>query len=143
LTDEAWLALAVELAEHCSPSETAFSVGTVVVASGTEVARGWSRDTDPRAHAEESALVRAGARAAGATLFSSLEPCGARSAGRIPCAELIVAARIARVVFAWREPPIFVPRPAGAPHLTAAGIEVVELPAYAGAAAAPNRHLTG
>jgi pyrimidine deaminase RibD-like protein len=143
LTDEAWLAIAVQLAGQCSPSETAFSVGAVVVAAGAEVGRGWSRDTDPRGHAEESALARAGARAAGATLFSSLEPCAARSAGRVPCAELIVAASIGRVVFAWREPPIFVPRPTGAAHLTAAGIEVVELGAYADAAAAPNRHLTG
>jgi pyrimidine deaminase RibD-like protein len=143
LTDESWLALAVDLAARCVPAETAFSVGAVIVGpDGAEVARGWSRDTEPRGHAEESALARAGARAAGGTLYSSLEPCAARGAGRTPCAALIVAAGLTRVVFAWREPPTFVPRPAGAAHLTAAGIDLVELPAYAEAAASANRHLT-
>jgi diaminohydroxyphosphoribosylaminopyrimidine deaminase / 5-amino-6-(5-phosphoribosylamino)uracil reductase len=144
LTDEAWLAVAVELAGACVPSDAAYSVGAVVVgADSRELSRGWSRDAEPRAHAEESALARAGVRAAGATLFSSLEPCAARSAGRTPCADLIVTAGITRVVFAWREPPIFVPHPDGTAHLTAAGIEVVELPALAAAAASVNRHLAG
>jgi diaminohydroxyphosphoribosylaminopyrimidine deaminase / 5-amino-6-(5-phosphoribosylamino)uracil reductase len=144
VSDETWLVVAVELAGACVPSDTAFSVGAVVVATdGRELSRGWSRDTEPRGHAEESALAHAGARAAGATLYSSLEPCAARSAGRAPCAELIVTAGITRVVFAWREPPLFVPRPDGTAHLVAAGLEVVELPDLAAAAASVNRHLVG
>ena len=41
--DRHWLALACELAAQCPPSDTAFSVGAVVVAAdGTELARGHS-----------------------------------------------------------------------------------------------------
>lgn len=43
--DRHWLALACELAELCPPSDTAFSVGAVVVAAdGSELARGYSRE---------------------------------------------------------------------------------------------------
>ncbi len=46
--DHRWLALACELAAECPPSRTAFSVGAVVVAAdGTELARGYSRESDP------------------------------------------------------------------------------------------------
>ena len=56
--DERWMRLAVELAWLCPPSETAYSVGAVIVgADGTEVSRGYSREGgDPLMHAEESAL---------------------------------------------------------------------------------------
>ncbi len=55
--DHHWLALACDLAADCPPSETAFSVGAVVVArDGTELSRGHSREAgDPVVHAEEAA----------------------------------------------------------------------------------------
>uniref|UniRef100_UPI002FDBD909 dihydrofolate reductase family protein n=1 Tax=Streptomyces sp. IBSBF 2806 TaxID=2903529 RepID=UPI002FDBD909 len=82
--DRHWLALACELAERCPPSETAFSVGAVIVAAdGTELARGHSReDGDPVVHAEEAALAKldpADPRLRTATVYSSLEPCARRS----------------------------------------------------------------
>ena len=45
---------------QCPPSQTAFSVGAVVVAAdGTELARGYSREGgDPVSHAEEAALAK-------------------------------------------------------------------------------------
>ena len=76
----------------------------------------------------------------GSTVYSSLEPCGARSSRPHPCAELIVSAGITRVVFAWHEPPLFV-TPSGAAVLRAAGVEVVEVPELAAAARRPNAHL--
>lgn len=46
--DRNWLALVCEPASLCPPSETAFSVGAVVVAAdGTELARGYSRESNP------------------------------------------------------------------------------------------------
>jgi pyrimidine deaminase RibD-like protein len=141
--DRRWLARAVELARHCPPSSSAFSVGAVVVgADGRELASGYSRAGDPRDHAEEYALRRlpAGLDLAGATVYSSLEPCGARASRPRTCAELIIAAGVRRVVFAWREPAVFVNRQ-GAEILTAAGVEVVELPEFAAAARAVNEHL--
>lgn len=60
--DRRWLALACDLADRCPPSDTAFSVGALVVAAdGTELARGHSREGgDPVVHAEEAALAKLG-----------------------------------------------------------------------------------
>lgn len=140
--DARWLGLAVELAGRCPPSTTAFSVGAVVVdAAGTVLAEGWSRAADPHDHAEEVALrALAGRDLAGATIYSSLEPCGARASRPATCAALIVAAGLRRVVFGWREPDLFVPG-TGADVLRAHGVEVVERPELAAAARAVNAHL--
>ncbi|MEW2357747.1 deaminase [Spirillospora sp. NPDC029432] len=136
--------LACELARRCPPSETAFSVGAVIVgADGHEIARGFSRESDPHDHAEEAALARAaGPALAGGTVYSSLEPCGERKSRPLTCTDRIIAAGLARVVFAWREPALFVPG-TGAERLRAHGVEVVEMPALAGLAREPNAHLLG
>jgi 5-amino-6-(5-phosphoribosylamino)uracil reductase len=144
--DHHWLALACELAERCPPSDTAFSVGAVVVAAdGTELARGHSREGgDPVVHAEEAALAKtdpADPRLAGATVYSSLEPCARRASRPAPCARLILDAGVRRVVTAWREPDTFVAAADGSGVLTAAGAQVVVLPEHAERAQAPNRHL--
>lgn len=143
--DRAWLAVACELAAQCPPSDTAFSVGAVVVADdGTELARGYSRENDPRDHAEEGALAKVpvgDVRLAEATIYSSLEPCAKRASRPRPCARLIEDAGIRRVVTAWREPDTFVPGADGTALLENAGITVIELPEYADAAQKPNQHL--
>ncbi|MFI2414104.1 dihydrofolate reductase family protein [Streptomyces sp. NPDC018947] len=146
--DRHWLALACELAELCPPSGTAFSVGAVVVADdGTELARGYSREGgDPVVHAEEAALAKTGPadpRLAGATVYSSLEPCARRASRPAPCARLILDAGVRRVVTAWREPDTFVPGADGSGVLAAGGADVVLLPEYEERAKAPNRHLDG
>ena len=144
--DERWMREAVELAWLCPPSETAFSVGAVIVgADGAELARGFSREGgDPVVHAEEAALGKLSAgdpRLAGATIYSTLEPCSRRKSRPRTCTELIIAAGLARVVIAWREPALFVADCQGYELLREAGLTVSELPGFAAAAAAPNRHL--
>ena len=146
--DHHWLALACELAERCPPSDTAFSVGAVVVAAdGTELARGHSREAgDPVVHAEEAALAKidpADPRLPGATVYSSLEPCARRASRPAPCARLILDAGVRRVVTAWREPDTFVTDADGSGLLAARGVEVVVLPEHEERAKAPNRHLPG
>jgi diaminohydroxyphosphoribosylaminopyrimidine deaminase/5-amino-6-(5-phosphoribosylamino)uracil reductase len=142
--DRQLLVRAVELALRCPPSETAFSVGALVVgADGTVLAEGWSRRRDPHDHAEESALADLGPgwkADPGTTVYSSLEPCSARASRSLTCTELILAAGVDRVVFAWREPAVFVDGE-GAELLRARGVQVVELPELAAAARAPNAHL--
>ena len=140
MDDRDWLAAAIEEAWRCPPSERAFSVGAIIVAGGAELTRGHSRETDDHVHAEEAALAKLPQPPPDATLYSSLEPCGARASRPRTCTELIIAAGIRRVVFAWREPPVFVPG-RGAELLAAAGVTVVEVPELADAARAPNRHL--
>jgi pyrimidine deaminase RibD-like protein len=56
------------------------------------------------------------------------------------CTDLILATGIRRVVFAWREPELFV-HGEGAEKLRAAGVEVVELAELADAARDVNLHL--
>ncbi|HEY6748960.1 MAG TPA: dCMP deaminase [Mycobacteriales bacterium] len=136
------LAEAVELSRRCPPSPGAYAVGVVLVAGGTRV-EGWSRRTGPQDHAEEvalAALAATGTDPAGGTLYSSLEPCSDRRSDRPTCTELIVAAGIARVVFALREPPLFADCE-GAELLAAAGIEVVERPELAAAVLEINARL--
>src|ERR1022692_106523 len=144
--DHQWLAAAIELSRRCPPSESAFSVGAILVgADGVSIATGFSRERDPHDHAEEVALAKAtsaGAarRLAGVTLYSSLEPCAARASRPRPCAELIIAAGLRRVVIAWLETPVFVDG-GGAALLRAAGVTVIEIPELAAAARAVNAHL--
>ncbi|MEV7597771.1 deaminase [Kitasatospora sp. NPDC089797] len=144
-TDLDHLRRAVELSRRCPPSGTAFSVGAVVVgADGEVLAEGFSREGDPHDHAEEAALAKLPAgdpRLRGATVYSSLEPCGLRASRPVPCARLLIAAGVPRVVVAWREPDLFVTDCQGTALLAAAGVEVVELPELAEEARAVNAHL--
>jgi pyrimidine deaminase RibD-like protein len=156
--DRHWLLEAIGLSRYCPPSATAFSVGAVLVGGdGTVLSTGYSRECTPADHAEEVALARIGLPGtalagsavagstvdlAGATLYSSLEPCAARASRPTPCADLIIASGIGRVVIAWREPPIFVPG-GGAVRLRQAGLAVTVVPELAGSARAVNAHLLG
>jgi pyrimidine deaminase RibD-like protein len=142
--DRIWLTEAIELSRRCPPSPSAFSVGAIILArSGDVITSGYSRQFDPHEHAEEVALaLAAGADLGAATLYSSLEPCLRRISRPVPCAELIVASGIRRVVIAWREPPVFQPG-GGADWLAGHGIEVVELPELATAAMAVNKSVLG
>jgi diaminohydroxyphosphoribosylaminopyrimidine deaminase/5-amino-6-(5-phosphoribosylamino)uracil reductase len=96
-------------------------VGCVILDStGGLVGEGWhERAGGP--HAEVAALAHAGRRAHAGTAVVTLEPC--RHTGRTgPCTEALVAAGIARVVFAVPDPS---PRAGGgAAILAAAGVAV-------------------
>lgn len=143
--DDRWMRLAIELAHLCPFTESAFAVGAVIVsAAGEEISRGYSRETDPKVHAEESALAKLATgdeRLHTATIYSTLEPCSQRASRPRPCAQLILDAGIPRVVTAWREPALFVADAKGTELLAAAGVEVVELTRYTELALAPNAHL--
>jgi len=97
------------------------AVGAVVVKDGVILGRGWTQPGG-RPHGEPEALARAGEAARGATLYVTLEPCS--HVGKTPpCADAIIASRIARVVSAIEDPN---PEVAGQGHamLRAAGIAV-------------------
>ncbi len=142
--DHRFLAWAVELSRLCPPSESAFSVGAVVIGEDGEVlSTGFSREQEEHDHAEEVALRKLGLRdprLRRATVYSSLVPCGARASRPVTCVQHIVAAQVPRVVFAWREPPVFTAGD-GADQLRAAGMAVIEFPDLAGRARAVNAHL--
>jgi len=77
-------------------------VGAVVVKDRRIVGRGFHRKIG-EAHAETVALLDAGGRARGASLYVNLEPCC--TCGRTPpCVESILKSGINRVVTAMRDP---------------------------------------
>lgn len=97
-------------------------VGCVLLApDGSPIAEGFHRGAGTP-HAEAAALAEAGESARGATAVVTLEPCN--HTGRTgPCSEALVAAGVARVVYAQPDAnPVAV---GGAGRLREAGVEVV------------------
>jgi diaminohydroxyphosphoribosylaminopyrimidine deaminase/5-amino-6-(5-phosphoribosylamino)uracil reductase len=96
-------------------------VGAVVVSGDEVIADGWHARFGA-SHAEVDALSKAGDRARGSTMYTTLEPC-THHAKTPPCAYAVIAAGVRRVVIATRDPnPIAM---GGVEHLESAGIEVV------------------
>jgi len=97
-------------------------VGCVLVRDGAVLAEAATAEGG-RPHAEEQALDAVGEGARGATAYVTLEPCGARSAGGVACADRLIAAGVARVVIACEDPSPFASGQ-GTERLRAAGLEV-------------------
>lgn len=115
--------LALELAEkgrgYVNPNPM---VGAVVVKDGEIVGKGWHKFYGGP-HAEVYALDEAGAKAEGATIYVTLEPCS-HFGKTPPCAEKIKKMKIKKCVIACLDPnPIVAGR--GKKILEEAGIEVV------------------
>ena len=95
---------ALQLAERGRPTTSPNPmVGALVVnEEGVIVGRG-AHEVAGGPHAEVHALTHAGAAAAGATLYCTLEPCS--HVGRTgPCAPLVAGAGVRRVVVATEDP---------------------------------------
>ena len=104
MSDAAFKARALALAEAArGRTGDNPAVGCVIVRDDAVVGAGVTGDGG-RPHAEETALLQAGEAAAGATAYVTLEPCARRSAGTPSCADLLIAAGVARVVIATRDP---------------------------------------
>jgi diaminohydroxyphosphoribosylaminopyrimidine deaminase / 5-amino-6-(5-phosphoribosylamino)uracil reductase len=126
--DRRWLSAAIELSRRAPRTPTNYAVGAVVVGpAGDVLATGYTGESGPRDHAEEAALAKiAGVDLTRATVYSSLEPCTARSSRPGTCTDLILAAGLRRVVIALREPLLFA-NCRGVETLRGAGVEVVEI----------------
>jgi diaminohydroxyphosphoribosylaminopyrimidine deaminase/5-amino-6-(5-phosphoribosylamino)uracil reductase len=97
------------------------AVGAVILAAdGTPVGEGATAPPGGP-HAEMTALAQAGERARSGTAVVTLEPC-AHTGRTGPCADALIAAGVARVVVAVREPTDLAG--GGADRLRAAGIDV-------------------
>lgn len=121
-TDHLLMARALRLAAHGAFTTRPNPMVGCVIAHGDEVVgEGWHQRAG-QAHAEALALQAAGERARGATAYVTLEPC-AHTGSTPPCADALIAAGVARVVAAMRDPFPQVDG-AGFDRLKAAGIEV-------------------
>ena len=98
------------------------AVGCVLVRDGEVIAEA-ATAPGGRPHAEEQAVPVAGERAAGATAYVTMEPCGARSSGRKSCSHFLADAGVARVVIAAVDPSPFASG-RGMERLEKAGLQV-------------------
>ena len=96
-------------------------VGCVLVNGGRVVGRGWHQRFGGN-HAEVEALNDAGAEAAGADVYVTLEPC-AHWGKTPPCTDALIRAKVRRV-FAAMEDPFARTRGVGPGKLRDAGIEI-------------------
>jgi diaminohydroxyphosphoribosylaminopyrimidine deaminase/5-amino-6-(5-phosphoribosylamino)uracil reductase len=118
--DQKWMGQALDRGARGMPSPNPH-VGAVVVSEGHPVGFG-HHERAGEEHAEVAALREAGGKAAGATLYVTLEPCN--HLGRTaPCTGAILAAKVARVVVGCRDPNPHV-LGGGAEKLRSAGVRV-------------------
>lgn len=102
MTDEPYMRRALELAARGSGlASPGAMVGAVLVRDGQIVGEGFYT-WDGLYHAEAQALGNAGERAAGSTLYVTLEPC-AHHGRTPPCADQIARAGVRRVVAATQD----------------------------------------
>ena len=104
-TDHAMMAAALRIAEFglgiASPNP---HVGCVIVKQGRIIGSGFTQ-AGGRPHAEAVALDACTESPEGATVYSTLEPCSLHPKSRGPaCSDLLIAAKVARVVSALHDP---------------------------------------
>ena len=105
--DRAFMAQAIDLATaRMGETWPNPAVGCVIVKDGRIIAQA-ATAPGGRPHAEEQAVPAAGAEIEGATVYVTLEPCGARSSGRQSCAHFLTEAGVERVVIACLDPSPF------------------------------------
>jgi diaminohydroxyphosphoribosylaminopyrimidine deaminase/5-amino-6-(5-phosphoribosylamino)uracil reductase len=110
--EKALLQLAICQAEHCPSSNLRYRVGCLITTiNGEIISKGFTGEHTDSTHAEEAALLNAKEKnisCCNSYLFCSMEPCSSRKSSPLSCSELIIEAKINRVIYAIPEPSHFV-----------------------------------
>ena len=107
--DIKWMRLAIDVAaKSCAEDDRARpKVGAVLVLEGNRLGTGFRGENGKGDHAEYTVLEKKvrEENVAGATVYTTLEPCITRNdPDKIPCAERLTSRRIARVVIGMLDP---------------------------------------
>lgn len=157
-TSLAYLRQTIRLAKKSPPKPSNFRVGCVIVSfesssppTGHVLGTGYTLELPGNTHAEQCALSKlASGHSAtedqlgdilapdlNVVLYTSLEPCGKRLSGNLPCVQRIISTRshstlggIRKVVFGAKEPGTFVQDSQSCKLLTEAGVEWEYLPDF-------------
>ncbi len=110
--DVEFMQQAIAISKNSPAQATCFRVGAVLVSNERKfIANGFTLEFGEGSHAEAAAIKKAldaGVNIAGATIYSSLEPCSVRKSGKKDCSALLIENKIGQVFYALAEPPIFV-----------------------------------
>ena len=146
----------ISLAKQSPPKPTNFRVGCVIVAYSASkspriLSTGYTLELEGNTHAEQCALSKLATKHSilenevgsclapedNVVLYTSLEPCGKRLSGNLPCVQRIINTRkhnqaggIRKVVFGAKEPGTFVQDSQSCKLLSEAGIEWEYLPDF-------------
>ena len=133
-----YMELAIQEAQKCGPTTTAFSVGAVLV-HGTEIlSTGYSRELEGNTHAEQCAMekyfTKTGKRdlPVGTVLYTTMEPCSFRLSGNEPCVQRIIDldGKIQTVFVGVMEPDTFVKNNTSLSLLEDKNINYIQIPGY-------------
>ncbi|MCJ1416581.1 hypothetical protein MMC32_002919 [Xylographa parallela] len=145
-----YMRLAIKLAKQSPPKPTNFCVGAILVdeAPNKVLSTGYTLELPGNTHAEQCCLQKFATQHGkseddivdllprGTVIYTTMEPCGKRLSGNLPCIDRILNTRkgvhggIETVYHGVSEPETFVGQNTGRARLEAAGIKCVHVSGF-------------